>query len=40
MFSMSWNGNASCPAGTGVCVVKIVDCRISSSASSNDAPRS
>ena len=23
-FSTRWNGNASCPAGTGVCVVKIV----------------
>ena len=35
-FSTRWNGNASCPAGTGVCVVNIVVWRISSSASSND----
>ena len=37
-FSTMWNGNASCPAGTGVCVVKIVVRRTSSSASSNDLP--
>ena len=34
------NGNASCPAGTGVCVVKTVVRRTSSSASSNDSPDS
>ena len=39
-FSTMWNGNASCPAGTGVCVVKIVVRRTSSSASSNDLPSS
>ena len=32
------NGNASCPAGTGVCVVKMVVRRTSSSAASNDQP--
>ena len=34
------NGNASWPAGTGVCVVKIVVRRTSSSAESNESPRS
>ncbi len=37
-FSTMLNGNASCPAGTGVCVVNTVVFRISASASSNDAP--
>ncbi len=35
-FSTRLNANASCPAGTGVCVVKTVVWRISSSAASND----
>ena len=37
-FSTRWNGNASWPAGTGVCVVKTVVRRISSSASSKLEP--
>ena len=37
-FSTRWNGNASWPAGTGVCVVNTVERRTSSSASSNDRP--
>ena len=37
-FSTNRNGNASCPAGTGVCVVNTVVCRISASASSKVEP--
>ena len=37
-FSTRWNGNASCPAGTGVCVVNTVERFTSSSASSNERP--
>ena len=36
--STRWNGKASCPAATGVWVVKIVVRRTSSSAASNDCP--
>src|SRR5579862_5741619 len=37
-FSIMWIGNASCPAGTGVCVVKRLVARICSAASSNVWP--